>query len=126
MDRADRDSTFLKHHMLLPQDFPPGIPVGVVEIAQGFFGMIVAVSLGIPIIRALSRRFIDRPRATPIDSDLRLRLERIEQAIDAVAIEVERISEAQRFQARLMTEGRGAASSGSGSATESRSQGPSR
>jgi hypothetical protein len=33
------------------------------------------------------------------------RLERIEQAVDAIAIEVERISEAQRFQTRLMTEG---------------------
>lgn len=110
--------------MLLPQDFPPGIPVGVVDIAQGFFGMVVAIALGVPIIRALSRRFVDRPRPTPIDNDLKVRLERIEQAIDAVAIEVERISEAQRFQARLMTEGRGGASPGS--AVESRAKDPTR
>ncbi len=32
------------------------------------------------------------------------RLERIEQAVEAIAIEVERIAEAQRFTAKLMAE----------------------
>jgi hypothetical protein len=32
------------------------------------------------------------------------RLERVEQAIDAVAVEVERIGEAHRFTAKLLTE----------------------
>lgn len=32
------------------------------------------------------------------------RLERIEQAVDAIAIEVERISEAQRFTTKLLSE----------------------
>ncbi|MGH7616467.1 MAG: hypothetical protein ACREPM_04495 [Gemmatimonadaceae bacterium] len=32
------------------------------------------------------------------------RLNRLEQAVDAVAIEVERISESQRFVARVLTE----------------------
>jgi hypothetical protein len=36
------------------------------------------------------------------------RLERIEQSLEAVAIEVERISEGQRFTTRLLSEGRGA------------------
>ena len=41
------------------------------------------------------------PDATPaIDK----RLERMEQAIESVAVEVERISEAQRFTARLLSE----------------------
>ena len=106
------------------QDFPPGIPSGVVDIVRVVFTTIAVIALGVPIIRAVSRRFIDRPRAAPIDSDLRTRLERIEQAIDAVAIEVERISEAQRFQARLMTEGRGNAASVS--APESRAKDPAR
>ena len=34
------------------------------------------------------------------------RLARIERAVDSIAIEVERISEAQRFTARLLAEGR--------------------
>lgn len=33
------------------------------------------------------------------------RLERIEQAVDAIAIEIERISEAQRFTTKLLSEG---------------------
>jgi hypothetical protein len=32
------------------------------------------------------------------------RFERLEQAVDAIAVEVERMSEAQRFTAKLMTE----------------------
>jgi hypothetical protein len=32
------------------------------------------------------------------------RLERMEQAIDAIAVEVERISEGQRFTTRLLSE----------------------
>jgi hypothetical protein len=36
------------------------------------------------------------------------RLARIEQAVDAIAIEVERISEAQRFTTRLLAEANGA------------------
>jgi hypothetical protein len=40
------------------------------------------------------------------------RLDRIEQAVDAIAIEVERISESQRFQTRIMTEGNHALGAG--------------
>jgi hypothetical protein len=47
------------------------------------------------------------------------RLERIEQAIEAVAIEVERISEGQRFTTRLLAD-RQATSSESGELTNRR------
>jgi hypothetical protein len=46
-------------------------------------------------------RALDRTR----DAESTARLERIEQAVDAIAIEVERVSEAQRYQARLLSEG---------------------
>ncbi|MGQ0642704.1 MAG: hypothetical protein ACT4P6_18325 [Gemmatimonadaceae bacterium] len=36
------------------------------------------------------------------------RLERIEQAVDAIAVEVERLAEGQRFATRLLSEGGGA------------------
>ncbi len=88
---------------------PPGgpqIPFEVVMIARSFFTTIACIALGIPIIRALSRRFIDRPAPAPvIAGDLTQRLERIEQAVDSIAIEVERISEAQRFTTKLLTQG---------------------
>jgi hypothetical protein len=88
--------------------FPPGmIPYEAVQIVQSFLITVAAIALGIPLIRAFSRRFIDRPGAPPqISGEVSARLERIEQAMDAIAIEVERISEAQRFQTRIMTEGR--------------------
>ena len=40
----------------------------------------------------------------PIPADVQNRLERIEQAVEAVAIEVERISESQRYLTKLMAE----------------------
>jgi len=43
-----------------------------------------------------------------IPDEVASRLERMEQAIEAVAIEVERISEGQRFTTKLLSEGRSA------------------
>ena len=41
------------------------------------------------------------PSAAP---EVMLRLERMEQAIDSIAVEVERISEGQRFTTKLLSE----------------------
>jgi hypothetical protein len=89
----------------LPPDF--FIPQAAVDIARGFFTMIAAIALGVPIIRAVSRRW-ERGTSTitMLPPDLTHRLERIEQAVEAVAIEVERMAEAQRFTAKLMVEQR--------------------
>lgn len=89
--------------------FPPGttpqIPFEAVMIARSFFTTVAVILLGIPIIRSLSRRFIERPPVAPgLPADVTARLERIEQAVDSIAIEVERISEAQRFTTKLLTQ----------------------
>lgn len=86
----------------------PGIPIEAVHIAQSFFATIAIIALGIPIVRAFTRRWVDPSPASivQIPSDVTARLERIEQAVEAVAIEVERIAEAQRFSAKLMAEQR--------------------
>jgi len=88
--------------------FPPGmIPPEAVEIVKSFFITVAVIALGIPIIRAFTRRLIDRPPVVaPIPADVENRLERIEQAVEAVAIEVERISESQRYLTKLMAEPR--------------------
>ena len=88
--------------------WPPGfIPHELVTIIQSFFFTIGAIALGIPIIRAFTRRFVDRPPVAPaISADVQNRLERIEQAVEAVAIEVERISESQRYLTKVMAEPR--------------------
>jgi uncharacterized phage infection (PIP) family protein YhgE len=80
-----------------------GIPPQAVDLAIGFFIMCAVIVIGWPIARALGRR-IDRPRTTtPLDSGLGEQLQRIEQAVEAMSIEVERISEAQRFMTKLQT-----------------------
>lgn len=76
----------------------------VVPIA--FFTMVATIVVGTPIARAFARR-MDResPKLTG-NSDLVARLERIEQSVDAVATEVERIAEGQRFTTKLLSDGR--------------------
>jgi hypothetical protein len=61
-----------------------------------------------PIALAWARSIWKRgsqPRPLP-DRDTVLRLERMEQAMDAIAIEIERVSEGQRFVTRLLAEGK--------------------
>ena len=76
--------------------------------------MIVAIVLGYPIIRLLTKR-LDAQSAAPLaPSDTTARLERIEHAIDAMSVEVERIAEGQRFTTKLLSERATAARVGSG------------
>ena len=49
------------------------------------------------------RRTVTGP-AVPALEEIALRLGRMEQALDATAVEVERISEAQRFTTKLLVE----------------------
>jgi hypothetical protein len=70
----------------------------------GFFATAIIISIGIPLVRGLVRRW-DRTDARPaIPADTTARLERIEQAVDAMSIEVERIAEGQRFVTRMLSE----------------------
>ena len=63
-----------------------------------------ATIIGFPIARALARR-MDRDAASPrVPPEVVQRLERIEQAVDSIAVEVERISEGQRFTTKLLSE----------------------
>lgn len=81
------------------------------DVAFGIGSVLAFVFLA-PVALAWIRMWWRKPvRATPsgTDSESTARLERIEQAVDAIAIEVERVSEAQRYQARLLSEGQGAA-----------------
>jgi hypothetical protein len=82
-----------------------------VIVPLGFFASVVTVFLSI-------LRFKERSRSrdvgsAPMAGELMSRLDRMEQAIDAIAVEVERISEGQRFTTRLLSE-RGAMSSPQG------------
>lgn len=68
--------------------------------------MILALSLGIPLVRAYAKRMEAGSRMPTLPSDLVARLERIEQGIEAMSMEVERISEGQRFTTKLLSDPR--------------------
>jgi hypothetical protein len=60
-----------------------------------------------PIAMAYARRIWRRPIAPPaLSPDLLQRFDRMEQAIDSIAVEVERVSEGQRFVTQVMSESR--------------------
>jgi hypothetical protein len=77
------------------------IPPQAVEIAVGFFVMCAVMVIGWPISRALGRRLERRGEQRPVSPAVAEQLQRIEQAVEAMSIEVERISESQRFMAKL-------------------------
>jgi len=68
----------------------------------GFFGTIIIVTLGVPLVRAHVRKQDAQSKLNVPQIDERL--SRIENAIEAMSIEVERISEGQRFVTRLLAE----------------------
>lgn len=66
------------------------------------------VFIGYPVARAYSRR-VERgerlgSRSLPSAEMAEARMERIERAVEAVALEVERMSEGQRFMTKLLGE----------------------
>jgi hypothetical protein len=67
------------------------------------FVTIGATSILYPIARALARR-MEHGNSPAQSAEITARLERMEQAIDSIAVEVERISEGQRFTTRLLSE----------------------
>jgi hypothetical protein len=67
----------------------------------------MGVVLLIPIVIAHTRRIWKRPQpARALSPVTEGRLERIEQAVEAIAVEVERVSEGQRFVTKLMSDAR--------------------
>ncbi|HEY4953279.1 MAG TPA: hypothetical protein VII02_00190 [Gemmatimonadaceae bacterium] len=73
-------------------------------VPLGFFAMVIAIVVGRPMIKALAMRVENDSKRPQVPSEVMSRLERIEQAVDAIAVEVERISEGQRFTTKLLSE----------------------
>lgn len=82
------------------------IPAGAVDISIAFFLMMGFIIVGLPLARAFARR-MDRKGERTSASEVTPRLDRIEQAIEAIAIEVERVSEGQRYTTKAISELRG-------------------
>ena len=79
------------------ETLPP--PMVVAVVATIVWG-VVAMVLGLPFVRAWTRR-IERRHAEQLPAGVDARLARIEAAVESIAIEVERISESQRYLTKL-------------------------
>jgi len=78
----------------------PGQVTGISIVGTIFVLFPLSVAMARNIWRRGSRH------AAPVESKASAeRMERLEQAVDAIAIEIERVSEGQRFVTRLLTEG---------------------
>ncbi|MCC6242760.1 MAG: hypothetical protein IT353_07950 [Gemmatimonadaceae bacterium] len=82
------------------------VPRGAVLMSFAVFGSLAFMVVGFPIARAfarwLDRRSLVSASNSQLDAALQARLEAMERNIDTVAIEVERVSEGQRFTNRLL------------------------
>jgi hypothetical protein len=77
----------------------------ILEELMVFVGLMALLgSLTKIILSIVNRRRLPANSGTPALEDIAQRLGRIEQAVDATAVEVERISEAQRFTTKLLVE----------------------
>jgi hypothetical protein len=92
-------------------DFPIGVTIAPPQMDPFKEAQIRGIEIGgfvlmIPIVLAFARRIWVRsgPRTASFDFDASPRLQRMEQAIESIALEVERIGEAQRFTTKLLAE----------------------
>lgn len=93
---------------LVPPAAPPAprrkaLPDGLVDMMGIIMGAVTLTTLGTPLVKAWARRFEQRHEVQQ-NARIEQRLAAIEQAIETVAVEVERISEGQRFTSKLLAE----------------------
>jgi hypothetical protein len=82
------------------------IPPQAVDISVAFFITVAAIIIGLPLARAFARRMDRRSGPNQNPPEITSQLTQLNQAVDAIALEVERISEGQRYTTRLLTEQR--------------------
>lgn len=75
---------------------------GDVAVVAVIFGTLSGTIISLAKMR--QARLMARQRESLPDSAIEARLLRIEQAVDAIAIEVERMSESQRFVTKVLAE----------------------
>ena len=80
--------------MLIGGEWVPILAISIVPIT----------AIGWPLARAYARRVEQGETSARVPNEVTARLERMEQAIDSIAVEVERISEGQRFTTKLLSE----------------------
>jgi hypothetical protein len=82
---------------------PPGFDSALARERERMIGAGAFVLL-LPLVLAFARRIWRRGGAPAVDLENSPRLQRMEQAIESIALEVERIGEAQRFTTKLLAD----------------------
>jgi hypothetical protein len=72
-----------------------GVVAVIIVLLAGSLSLIV-----VGLVRGLSAK----PKQTSLPESSSAQLEQLQQSVDAIAVEVERIAEAQRFSAKLLAE----------------------
>ena len=81
-----------------------GPEMAAVFVPLGFFAMVVTIVIGRPMFKAIAAKTEAESKRPGLPPEVSARLERMEQSIDAIAVEIERISEGQRFTTKLLAE----------------------
>lgn len=75
-----------------------------VLVPLGGMTTIIVIFIGKPLVSAWATKLDNESKRPALAPEVATRLERMEQSLDAIAVEVERISEGQRFTTRLLAE----------------------
>jgi hypothetical protein len=99
-------------HVTIQQVPPQLMPLARMaqETALGLMGLLAAIFILGPFARMIARRMERRPEVRAAEQRDHLiqqqmhQLEQLQQSVDAMSVEIERISESLRFQSKLMVE----------------------
>ena len=80
-----------------------GPEMAAVFVPLGFFATVLVIVIGRPAVKAWAQKLENESKRPGLPAEVMTRFERMEQSIDAIAVEVERISEGQRFTTRLLS-----------------------
>jgi hypothetical protein len=91
--------------ILQPPPYRSDIPPEVIPLVGMSLGIIMTMVILFPIARAIGK-WIERrtDRSLMKVADVAPQIRQLQESLDVMAVELERISEAQRFQAKLMAE----------------------
>jgi len=101
------DRTVITSAALPPEVLPI---VGMAqETALGLMGLLAAMVILGPFARVIAKRMSHKADLAPAAAQNQLlnqQIAQLQQAVDTMSVEIERISESQRFQTKLLSEGR--------------------
>ena len=75
-----------------------------IVVPLGGMTMVLAIVIGRPLVSAWAKKLENESKRPALPPEVSTRLERMEQSLDAISVEVERISEGQRFTTKLLSQ----------------------